>query len=265
MSIWKKFKHGANNFAKVAMPVYWAINKPGIWDTARQNKSSPWLTKDKKFNWGMVPFIGQGYTAQKNLEAQQENQEYMRELQNQMFNREDTSIGRRAADLRANGLSPVLAAGSGASSGPVVNSQAPQREDVSGMLPALAMFMMSMLRTDTDVSKTLAQKDLINAQTENQKASLPNILANLGLIRANQSSTNANANTRWRDLKISQDSFTNSSPGSLLNTMRNLQNILEYEYGDKRYLREPSSSKKGDPFYIPPADYWKQKNSRRKK
>lgn len=262
MSWIKKAKHGLNNAAMIGAPVLWAINKAGIWDTIRKNKSSPWLTKDKEFNWGMVPFIGQGYTAQKNLEAQQEQQKYERQLQQQMFVREDNSIARRIADLKANGLSPVLSAGSGAGTGPVVSTHAPQSEDISGMFPALAMFMLNMIRMDSDISKTLVQKDLIQAETENKKASLPNIMATLGLIKANTSRTQAGASSAWNDYRISKGSFTNSSPGSILNTMRNIQNILEYEYGDKQYLNQPPRSKKGDPFYVPPADYWKNKNRR---
>lgn len=252
MSVWKKIKTGSNNFAKVAFPVYWAVNKAGIWDTMRKNKSSPWLTKDKKFNWGMVPFIGQGYTAQKNLEAQQEQQEYQRQLQQQMFDREDNSVARRIADLRANGLSPVLGAGQGASAGPVVSSQAPQREDTSGMIPALLMFMMNMMKMDTDVSKTVVQKDLIEAQTQktyadtdNSRAQLQNILATLGMIKSNTSKNWIDYGIKKNDLDMSKRSFTNSNPGAVLNTMRNIQNILESEYGDKAPKTDPNK-----PWYM---------------
>lgn len=51
-----------------------------------------------------------------------------KELQQQIFQREDTAVQRRAADLEAAGLSKTLAAGGGAQAGSVVSMNAPKME-----------------------------------------------------------------------------------------------------------------------------------------
>ena len=71
--------------------------------------------------------------ANKNFELQQAQFEYEKQLQNRIFDREDSSIQRRMADLQKAGLSPLLAAsGDGAGSGTPIATQAPQM-DVSGV------------------------------------------------------------------------------------------------------------------------------------
>ena len=67
--------------------------------------------------------------AQQNLAFQKENLEYQKDLQQQIFNREDTAYQRKVNDLIAAGINPAVAAsGSGSSAGSVVSTQAPHND-----------------------------------------------------------------------------------------------------------------------------------------
>lgn len=61
-----------------------------------------------------------------NAVNQHKQLKYQKQLQQQLFEREDNAVQRRAADLQAAGLSQTLAAGGGAGAGPVVKTEAPQ-------------------------------------------------------------------------------------------------------------------------------------------
>lgn len=65
--------------------------------------------------------------ARENLALQRENFEYAKDLQQQIFDREDTAYQRKVQDLIKAGINPaVAAAGSGSDAGSIVSTQAPQ-------------------------------------------------------------------------------------------------------------------------------------------
>jgi hypothetical protein len=117
---------------------------------------------------------------EKNFAFMQENQQYERALQQTMFNREDTAIQRRMADMKAGGINPILAAGQGASAGPVVASHAPQMEspDISGVMSAAEKKMASMqmvmnaLKMKADIDHTNADTRRIDMQTKKDEWSM---------------------------------------------------------------------------------------------
>lgn len=77
-----------------------------------------------------------------NRESYLKNFDYQKNLQQQLFNREDNAIQRQAADMEKAGLSKTLAAGGGAGAGAVVSTSpsslsAPQRSQVDLISAAL--------------------------------------------------------------------------------------------------------------------------------
>lgn len=136
------------------------------------------------------------------------NYNYQKDLQKKMFEREDTSIARRVADLRASGLSPVLAAGQGASAGPVVPVKPPE---VSG-LDQMAQIYMNLITQQANVSHTKADMDRIAKQME---------FMNSG-IELNQYKQN--------QLKAQTDKTLKETIGQII---RNSQDALTYKLMEK--------------------------------
>lgn len=99
-----------------------------------------------------------------NTYMQWQNLQYQKHVQSQIFGREDSSIRRRVRDLKAAGLSPVLAAGQGAGTGGVVKTNAPQVDLRAGEL-------LAMMKMKQDIEVTEEQKKLIQAQARNANAS----------------------------------------------------------------------------------------------
>ena len=119
-----------------------------------------------------------------NYKMQQQTLNYQKELQQQIFQREDNAVQRRAADLKAAGLSKTLAAGSAAGAGAAVDVTTPQ---LSGKVDPLASYAQAV-----GIQKAQAEIRNIQSVTENNLKQNQVMDANINLMMSQKALNEAN-------------------------------------------------------------------------
>jgi len=104
------------------------------------------------------------------------NYNYMKDMQQEAWSREDTAVQRRMADLQAAGLSKTLAAGSGASTSGPIRLDAPQiSEGIAESIPkaiSQAAAVTQMMRQRKEIDQTAAQTKLLEKQADKAQAEI---------------------------------------------------------------------------------------------
>lgn len=117
---------------------------------------------------GGAGLLGGIYSTERNIGFQREINAQNVALMRESWRRDDSAIQRRVADLKASGLSPVMAAGTAAAASSPIQLQAPKQTENYGdnigksIASAVQMAQIGQTRAGTEAS--LAQKNLLEAK-----------------------------------------------------------------------------------------------------
>lgn len=169
--------------------------------------------------------VQSGRIANQNFELQKQNLEYQKDLQQQIFEREDNAVQRRAADLEAAGLSKTLAAGSAAGAGQAISTSAPQMSE--SQAKALQNF-----KTDLNVASEVMGLITQSAEMKQAKASADVASHNAKLITDSPFTSHDSSSlaSLWRLMNsagIDVNEFAQSLGGAINGLSHPFQELIE--------------------------------------
>lgn len=105
-----------------------------------------------------------------NLYTNKRDFDYQKAIQQQIFEREDTAVQRRMADLEAAGINPNLAAGSAAGAGAVVGRSSTNDVNMGSVLDTL-MAKRQIEQQKIQQNNLIKEGDLLDKKNEEQELS----------------------------------------------------------------------------------------------
>ena len=171
---------------------------------------------------GIANSVSNAEINKKNYELQKDWQNYQKQLQREIFQREDNAIQRRASDIAAAGGNPAMAweSGNGASAGSIVDTSAPQQApyDYSQLMNSSLSMFAGGLKQFQEARLMDAQIKNLSAVTDKTDAETITEEIRQLQIKALTAKTNEEKNLYIQEIKEKEHNLELSKSGDLRTT-----------------------------------------------